>query len=1069
MSIELDRKQYDAEGELSRVHHNVYNHLVLYRELEQYQKILGFIQDVVELKQVYVDADPATSARLGGYIRDKIDGMNQRRDPTLWPKFGFSFEADYKRDDDDLICLCARPDSATYYWRAVGLFIHVSPKIKEWFDGEYGRYITGRAFEYDNLLHLTMIVKNAGSEFGGILESYIPFIDRWTILDTGSTDGTQDVIKQVLGAAKRGRLYEEPFVDFGTSRNRCLELAGHSTVFIIMLDDTYTIKGDLRGFLQTVRSDQYSDSFTLFIESRDISYGSNRIIKSYTNLRYNFKIHEVFEDRGNVSVIVPKEDVTLVDNMTEYMNVRTAERKQLDYQLLQDGINHDPEEPRYLYYMARTYSMEGNDQEAYAYNLRRVFHSKPGYIHEKVDACFEAARVAQYKLGKSWLECEFLYRKTIELDPRRPEPHYFIGVHYYLVAEYQEAFVHFRRAFDLGYPEYAQYSLKPTLSYYYLPKFLIELCHKFKEWDLGAKVAAESFEKYAQPPDDVNIKDQFRDWIKLFGIAALLPSCNAAPTCPKRPIFCILADGNWREWSGDSLYSEGLGGSETFVAEMAKYICKLGQFEVHVFCKTDSSQVCDGVHYRPIEEWLLFIRKNVIHTCLISRFTEYLLAAIESNIERIFLIAHDISFSTTVLLRHPKIQKIFGLTNFHCNLLKRTYPELDFVPFGYGVEAALTCARKKLTDNIVFIYSSTANRGLLHLLEMWPKISHKYGGRARLEIYSDLNLKWVNDVYPQMNEIRALVSTLEGVEVKGWVDKMELYRAWLRANVWLYPCIFIETFCLTALEAMASRTLILTNDLGSLPEVIGDAGICVAGDPQTSEWQERALDALFKNIDNQTFIKNGYQKATNLTWKARAKGFTSMYLPVNILEYRDMYNWTNDIPSGSLNQFKKILSWLPPDPKVLEVGTYTGTSIIGMLLERPDARAHVIDAWKDYMEMGNIRYSSQIFGSFLSNIKKSGVSNRITYSIGTSFDELAKLIRFKQEYDLVYVDGSHHHLDCFADMVLAWRLVKEGGYLLVDDYTFTKEITAAIDHFTLQAGVTVVFKDGRILLSKNKK
>ena len=39
-----------------------------------------------------------------------------------------------------------------------------------------------------------------------------------------------------------------------------------------MLDDTYVVEGDLRSFLNEIRGDQYSNSFTLFIKSNDTKY-----------------------------------------------------------------------------------------------------------------------------------------------------------------------------------------------------------------------------------------------------------------------------------------------------------------------------------------------------------------------------------------------------------------------------------------------------------------------------------------------------------------------------------------------------------------------------------------------------------------------------------------------------------------------------------------------------------------------------------------------------------------------------------------------------------------------------
>ena len=145
---------------------------------------------------------------------------------------------------------------------------------------------------------LCMIVKNAGPLFEEVLTENLPNFDKWCILDTGSTDGTQDVIRRIL-AKKNGNLYEEPFVNFKVSRNRCLELAGHTCKFIMMLDDTYSLRGDIRSFLNEVRGDQFSDTFSMLIQSDDTEYYSNRIIKSNTDLRYIYTIHEVINNENN--------------------------------------------------------------------------------------------------------------------------------------------------------------------------------------------------------------------------------------------------------------------------------------------------------------------------------------------------------------------------------------------------------------------------------------------------------------------------------------------------------------------------------------------------------------------------------------------------------------------------------------------------------------------------------------------------------------------------------------------------------------------------------------------------
>jgi hypothetical protein len=42
------------------------------------------------------------------------------------------------------------------------------------------------------------MVKNGGDTFEKVLTENLPYIDKWTILDTGSTDNTIDIINKIL-------------------------------------------------------------------------------------------------------------------------------------------------------------------------------------------------------------------------------------------------------------------------------------------------------------------------------------------------------------------------------------------------------------------------------------------------------------------------------------------------------------------------------------------------------------------------------------------------------------------------------------------------------------------------------------------------------------------------------------------------------------------------------------------------------------------------------------------------------------------------------------------------------
>ncbi len=91
-----------------------------------------------------------------------------------------------------------------------------------------------------------MIVKHKEPVIARCLESVRPHISHWAIADTGSTDGTQDIIRKEL-ADLPGKLYERPWKDFAHSRHEALELARPHGDYplIIHADDALELQPDL--------------------------------------------------------------------------------------------------------------------------------------------------------------------------------------------------------------------------------------------------------------------------------------------------------------------------------------------------------------------------------------------------------------------------------------------------------------------------------------------------------------------------------------------------------------------------------------------------------------------------------------------------------------------------------------------------------------------------------------------------------------------------------------------------------------------------------------------------------
>jgi len=769
-------------------------------------------------------------------------------------------------------------------------------------------------FNYDNLINLCIMVKNAGVQFENMLLKNIDLIDRWTILDTGSSDETIEIINKVLIGKKRGNLYQEPFINFRDSRNRLLELAGQNCSFTLMLDDTYIIKGDLRDFLNEVRGDQYSDSFSLYIKSNDVEYGSNRVLKTNRNLLYKYKIHEVITNENNINVIIPKNRAYIFDERFDFMEERTMNRKKLDLKLLYEEIEDDPNNPRTYYYLGQTYNLLGDYANAYKYFIKRMEHNNDGFIQEKIDAIFEASRIANFKLNKCWEYCEHLYLKCYELDKSRPDSLYFIGIHYYLENKLDIAYKYFKDAFFTGYPEDKQYSLKPTLTFFYLPKFLIPLCYNNKDFILGENVALSFLNNFNNYKDNLvetqlEQEKEYNIILSYYNIFKKLNSMSNVELLNNneiinitkqikqtKPLLIFVADGGFDYWTGRDIINKGVGGSETYIIEMATNIQKIGFYKVIVFCNTNIIDNFREVDYLPIIYYPPFVKLFNINSAIISRYSEYLPVAIEGKVENIYLVLHDLTPSGCIIPLSPKLIQIFCLSEWHVSYFTNLFPTTKHITshFYYGIDNT----KFENYNNInkiknKFIYSSFANRGLLQLLQMWPKIYKKYND-ASLHIYCDLNNSWVNKV--ASDTIKSIKNLFEIYNVKengyniyyyGWVDKEVLTQSWKSSEYWLYPNTFLETFCLTALEAALSKTIVITNGLAALENTVGNRGLIIKGneiDVTSDEWKNKALEELFKLMEDNTrknnYINENYNWAKNLSWENQAKKLFFDYLIV---------------------------------------------------------------------------------------------------------------------------------------------------------------------------------------------
>lgn len=326
-----------------------------------------------------------------------------------------------------------------------------------------------------DLLTLTMIVKDEAATLARTLASAKPLLDRWVILDTGSTDGTQDLVRRELQGVP-GELFEEPFVDFSTSRNRALDLAGDATEFVMWLDaDDEIVNGRaLTSFLERERGQRGPDREAYYLRvEMGIRFDSPRVARSRAGWRFKGAVHEILtrEGRDPPSRRVP--DVLIRHFPGEASAERSKKRWERDAKLLEGAAASDPSDTRSAFYLAETYLWLERYDAAEAAFLRRI--AMGGWAEEVFESKLALARIAAAR-GRGWPEIMERYLDAHAFAPHRAEPLHAIALHYDGLGQHALTFLYARRAHEIPLP------VKDTL-------FVDEAVYTWKVADLVASSA----------------------------------------------------------------------------------------------------------------------------------------------------------------------------------------------------------------------------------------------------------------------------------------------------------------------------------------------------------------------------------------------------------------------------------------------------------------------------------------------------------------------------------------------------------------------------------------------------
>lgn len=153
------------------------------------------------------------------------------------------------------------------------------------------------------------------------------------------------------------------------------------------------------------------------------------------------------------------------------------------------------------------------------------------------------------------------------------------------------------------------------------------------------------------------------------------------------------------------------------------------------------------------------------------------------------------------------------------------------------------------------------------------------------------------------------------------------------------------------------------------------------------------------------------------------------------------YQFTKDWFHWSPQVWEQLIPLLPSEPgsrKFLEVGSFEGRSTVWIMENMMQDGDYMlcIDTWQGGEEHG-AEDMDAVFMRFRANVQaareKTGIKS-VGHCRMESTRGLAEEIAEQNEYDFIYIDGSHIAKDVLTDACMAWPLLKPKGIMVFDDY-----------------------------------
>lgn len=267
-------------------------------------------------------------------------------------------------------------------------------------------------------LVLVLMIKNESRILKRCLEALEGIVDAWCICDTGSTDNTIEIANEFL-ETRKGCLSVVPWQNFGYNRTKSFEMAKKYIEEALQWDlkDTYglLLDADMVFIPGMLREQTLTEvGYTLVQVGGHLEYPNTRLVR----MDYPWKCLGVTHEYWDGPTAGLPKSIAYIDDRND--GGCKGDKFERDARLLEQGLLDEPNNGRYMFYLAQTYHSLGRWKDAITYYKKRI----------QSGGWFEEIWYSHYMIAQSYLQLnnpikfEEWMLKAYEFRPARAESLY---------------------------------------------------------------------------------------------------------------------------------------------------------------------------------------------------------------------------------------------------------------------------------------------------------------------------------------------------------------------------------------------------------------------------------------------------------------------------------------------------------------------------------------------------------------------------------------------------------------------------------------------------------------------